>query len=237
MAGGLSRSYKAVPVLVPRRKRVMARRKPMVVKGYTRTGGFYGRFTGRRAGSARSAELKFLDTASSTLFTTAGAVNTNLNVIPLSTTESGRIGRKITIKSIHIRGDIIHNPISAVTASNLVRIIVIQDKQANGATFAVGDYLASANPLGHRQLSNTDRFRMLGDTTISLTSQAAESAGYGEVRKKYTFYKKCNIDVEYNGSNGVIAEQRSNSVAILMIADTGAVTTFSYNARIRYSDN
>lgn len=236
MAGGLSRSYKAVPVLVPRRKRVMARRKPMVVKGYTRTSGFYGRFTGRRAGSKSSEELKFLDTSSSTIFAAAGAVNTNLNILPTGTGESARIGRKVVIKSIHIRGDIIHNPSGLTNASNLVRIIVIQDQQANGATFTVTDYLTAAQVLSHRNLANIDRFKMLGDYTVAITAQSGDSASPAEVRRKYKFYKRCNIPIEFSGVAGTITEQRSNSLAILMIADTGVVTTFSYTARIRYAD-
>lgn len=217
----------------------MAKRKPMVVKGYTRTAGYYGRFRGRRTGGGFGGELKFLDTGSSTLFTTAGAVNPNFVVIPQGVGESERIGRKVTIKSIYLKGVIVHNPVTVNSAANTCRIMIIQDKQANGAVFAVTDVLETASYLAHRKLENINRFKILKDTTFSINSNSSDGSAPGEAQRPFTYYTRCNIPIEYDttASTGAIATQRSNSIALLMIADTGTVTTFSYNCRVRYSDN
>lgn len=231
MAGGLSRTYKAMPVIVPRRKRVMARKKPLIVKGYTRTGGYYGRFRGRRT---RDGELKFKDFASSTAFQQAGAVNPDFTTVAQGVGETERIGKKIVVKSIYLRGVIVHQPTAAISGGNTVRIMIVNDKQANGAAFTVGQVLNPQSYLAHRNLENVDRFRVLRDSTFSMNSE-----GVNESQKNISMYIKCNIPIEYDSSttSGAIVSQRSNSIALLMIGDTNNVTVLSYNVRIRYADH
>lgn len=226
-----------------RRKRVMAGRpsRAMVVRGFTRTGGFYKRFTPR---GQRFGELKFLDTAlGQTAVTQAGAVYTNLNVVAQGDGQSQRIGRKIVIKSIYFKG-IVQKDGAAATAntSDTVRIIVIQDKQANGQVFAATDYLDSANYLSHKNLANENRFKCLSDQTFSLScpsgSYTGAAASFGEGRRTWEKYMRCNIPIEYDttATTGAIATQRSNSIAVLAISESATISTIQYNCRIRYSD-
>lgn len=209
-------------------------------RGYLRTGGFYGRFRGRRTSSFNN-ELKFLDTTLSVApMAAAGAVSVNLNVVPQGDTESMRNGRKIVIKSIWLRGALELTPgAAAVGASaDFYRLILVQDKQANGQTFAVTDYLATAGVLSHRNLANTNRFVNLWEMYGPLTSQSGVTGASGNAGKSINKYHKCNIPIEFDATaiTGVIGTQRSNSIALItMCAD--AVTVFNGTFRIRYSDN
>lgn len=207
-------------------------------RGYLRTGGYYGRFRGRRAYSG--SELKFLDTVlAPTVALNTGNVNPNIVVIPQGDGESERVGRKVVIKSIYFRGLTELTTAASVTdADDVVRIIVVQDKQANGAAFAVTDYLQTADFQSHRNMSNISRFRTLADFQMTMNATAALASDTCESNKLWTKYMKCNIPMEYDNTatSGAISTQRSNSVAVLMISQQQRCDV-SYTVRIRYSDS
>jgi len=220
-------------------KRQMAARTAVVGanRGYLRTGGYYGRFRGRRASSG--GELKFVDTAlASTIATIAGVVNPNLVVVPQNDTESGRIGRRITVKSIWFKGNLeIATSASVTSADDMVRLIVVQDQQANGAAFTVAQVLEGSTYNSFKNLENERRFRILSDQTFAVNAMSSFAAATCERNIKWHKYIKCNIPIDYDATaaTGAIATQRSNSIAVLMISQQ-QVTNVTYNCRIRYSD-
>jgi len=203
-------------------------------RGPLGTSGFYG----RRATSG--SELKFLDTTlAPTTAAAAGTVTTNLVAIPQNDTESGRVGRRVVIRSIHLRGNVrIDSTGTAAAGADQCRLILVQDKQANGAAFAVTDVLASADYRSHKNLDNVSRFRILMDKQISLNATASFSAATVEHQYTLNQYMKCYIPMDYDASaaTGAITTQKSNSVALLMISEN-ANAIVSYIARVRYSDN
>jgi len=211
-------------------------------RGYLRTGGYYGRFTGRR--NRKGNELKFFDTIlGTTTVANTGNVATNLCVVPQDATESGRIGRKITIKSISIRGQFdLPSTGTVANTSDAARFMLVQDRQANGAAFAVLDVLSTAGMNSHRDLENESRFRILKDFQMDLNAggggmNPAATPVSTTVTRQWKFYVKCNIPIEYDSTatTGAIGTQRSNSIAPLFISDIGVCTT-TYVARIRYTD-
>ncbi len=196
--------------------------------GYSRTGGYYG----------GAVENKFVDTQ-----VAFGAISSvgqivNLSVIAQGTTESTRIGRKCAINAIMVR---IHAYI--VSAANLnngsdvMRIMIIQDKQVNGAEFGVLDVLETANFQSFRNLANVQRFNILKDWKIVLNA----SGGVGDGTTNHTVksmvdqncYIKRNITIEYSGPNGSITETKSNGLFILFITAHG-FTAVTYRSRLRF---
>lgn len=244
MAGKMERSYKARGGGTSRRDKYLSRtgsRRATVTaaqRGYVRTAGYYARFRGRRTGA--DGELKFFDTSrGAAAVAAAGVVDPNLVIIPQNDTESGRIGRKVTIRSIYIRGYSVLSSQAAVgDASDVLRVMVVQDKQANGAVFAVTDVLASASWLGHKNLENSSRFRTLMDKEITINQNGGLAAATFENARSFNSYLKCFIPIEYDASSatGAITTQRSNSIAVLAISQNGKVS-LGYNCRVRYSDN
>lgn len=206
-------------------------------RGFLRTGGYYGRYRGRKTGK-NAGELKFLDTARTTNpLVVTGTVDTNLVVIPTGAGESDRIGRQVTVKSIYMR----HTIVLAPTANGVdkVRCIVVNDTQANGAVFAVTDVLASASMESHYNLANQQRFRILADMNFTLNSQAYNGSTETPLYRDIKRYIKCNIPIEYNNvaaTTGAIGTQRSNSIAILWINAATNQSDVTGITRVRYSD-
>ncbi len=222
---GLKTTYRKAPRFKPRGFR----------KGYSRTSGFYGRF-------AKGGELKFFDLDIDVAPAAAGAITDSVNKIAQGTTEVTRIGRKCTIQNINWRFEMV---LSAATAkastSELIRVILYLDKQCNGATAAITDILEAADYQSFNNLANKSRFRTLMDREYTLVTQAGGGDGttedYGEDLVSDSFYKKCNLPIEFDSTAGAITEIRSNNIGVLIIAKTGGISAFSSKMRLRFSDS
>ncbi len=206
--------------------------------GYDRVGGFYGRYAGRNA------ELKFHDVdLDDAVVAVAGAVVPTAIIIPQGVTESQRVGRKCTIRSINWRYQLTlpeQDAVASPAASDSIRMIVFIDKQANGATATATDILESDSWKSFRNLANSGRFTILMDKVHNLNYPTLASDGAGVVSSaSYTedhmFYKTCNIPIEYSSTTGAIGEIRSNNISIFTMSSNG-VCGFSSKWRVRFSD-
>ncbi len=214
------------------------RRTGAFIPGVDRTGGFYGRYSGRNA------ELKFHDVDLDDVAVSAAAtVTATINIIPQGVTESQRVGRKCTIKSINWRYRLGLPELDAggtAPSSDTVRVILFLDKQANGATAAATDMLESDDWQSFRNLSNSGRFNFLLDKTVNLNyaNLASDGAGVvssGNMFKDFSFYKTCDIPIEFSSTTGAIGEIRSNNLGVMLV---GAQDTaiFASKIRLRFSD-
>lgn len=192
---------------------------------------------------ASSAELKFKDTTKAqTALASAGTIfNDTLIGMVEGNTDSTRIGNRITAKSVMLRGTAKMAATAAATdTSQTVRIIVYLDRQANGATAAVGDILASADYRSFNNLDNSDRFRTLAEEVIDMHLSGATPSGaaytYGETSKSFFLKAKLNLDIKYKGNAGSVADLASNNIGVLVISETDAIGTVGYIARVRYTD-
>lgn len=236
-----SRVRRRTPYPVASRRgpaRSRRRQIPPRARGYLRVGGFYGRYS-------NGGELKFHDVDLDTgTIVTAGAVTPTVNIIPQGVLENNRVGRKCTIKSIMWRYDVVLTPVTAsVDTTDMVRIIMFLDKQCNGATAAVLDILETADYQSFNNLSNTGRFRILMDKTHVLQAMSGSGRGttdtlaFGENIKSGTFFKKCDIPIEYDNSasTGVLTTIRTNNIGVLLISKS-ARCIFESKIRMRFSD-
>lgn len=215
-----------------------AKRRRTFVSGRDRVGGFYGRFSGQRA------ELKFHDVALDVNpISSVGGVTATINIIAQGVTESQRVGRKCTIRSIHWKYQLDLPEIDAAAtpaAGESFRVILFLDKQCNGATAAVLDILEIAELQGFRNLANQGRFTILMDKIHNVNYQTMASDGAGvvsmaETINNYTMYKRCNIPIEFSGTTGAIGEIRSNNLGVLLVGVKNTGQFFS-SFRLRFSD-
>lgn len=187
-------------------------------------------------------ELKFIDTTkAATAVATAGTIfNSSLLLMQEGTSDSTRIGNKITVKSVMLRGSVFANAqVDANETSNVVRIIVYLDRQANGATAAVTDILASANWRSFNNLDNKDRFRTLAEKEIAIVLPGATPSGaafvFGETVQPFFMKAKLNMVVKYKLNVGDITDLASANIGVLVIAkDT--LGSVDYIARCKYTD-
>lgn len=204
--------------------------------------GYYGRF-GTRAARRQSVtqELKFFDTALSFNFDATGEVPASgqLCLIPQGDTESTRDGRQAIIKSIQIRLNLLYDPQAAIQACPSVFLYLVLDTQCNGAAAANTDVFTSADlSVALLQLNNSKRFRILKKWNYIMQPTAAyyNAAAFAQpVRRTISFYKRCNIPIDWNSTAGAITEIRTNNI-FLMAGSIGGDDTVGAlgTARLRF---
>lgn len=201
-------------------------------------GGFYGRYAGA------GAELKFHDVDLDDAVVAAGInVTATINIIPQGVTEIQRVGRKCTIKSINWRYQCFLPEVDAAgTPGNpdSLRIVLYLDKQTNGAASAALDLFESADWKSFRNLANSGRFNVLMDRVVTLNyaNMASDGAGLvsnGSVQMNGTFFKKCDIPIEFSATTGAIGEIRSNNLGVMLLSNNGTIG-FGSKFRLRFSD-
>lgn len=244
--GGTKRSWRVMSMRAAgqhaRARRI--RRKTRAVRagqrGYVRTGGSYGRYAGP------DAEHKFHDIDIDDAVVAAGVqVNPQaLLIIPEGNGESQRIGRKITIKKIGWRFTLtLPTTATAANTSDTLRIMLIHDKQCNGALPIAGDILDVDTYRSFNNLANSSRFRVLMDRTYSLNSPSGSGRGttdtlsYGDFQLNDSFFKNCNIDIQYDNTatSGVITSIRSNNI-FAVYCSRGGLAAVNSTMRFRFSD-
>lgn len=231
MPGGQQYSKSDQAQLDPRNARIYDAQR-----GYDRSGGFYGRFSGP------GAEYKFFDTSISAPMDATGevpATGGQLVLIPQGVTESTRVGRKACIKSIQLKGNVVFAPAASANAASTAFLYLIQDTQCNGAAAAVTDVLTNANiSVGLINLANSQRFRILKKWKWSMNSTAGATTAYNNVVKTMEWYKKVNIPIEYSSTTGAITEIRSNNLFLLAGSDQASddLITYAGTCRVRFSD-
>lgn len=199
-----------------------------------RTGGYFG-VAQRRA----LLERKVIDVdPASYAFDTTGSV-TLLNGVATGTDFTDRIGRKIIIKSLYLRGII--QPVDNNTGNTLCRMIIVYDNQANGVAPAITDVLKSASPVAQLNMNNRDRFKILVDKQWGLaviSDAASQSVAGSPTVFSFKKYKKCNLETLFNGTTNAIGSIATGSIYMITVGNqaVGNGGTGSISSRIRFAD-
>jgi len=211
-------------------------------------------------------ELKGVDTALTIAGPVLSTTNTNgdaivLNLIVPGTGSWNRIGRKIRMASVRLRGAAQHTYSPTATTLNLVdnslRMVVVYDKNPNSGTIPTFDTIfgvtapdgtESSNMYAPLRYDNTDRFTVvcdqIMDSDISATSMAT---GTGQqVTNVISFDKYVNLrglTAQYSGQSSpqTIADISSGALyvyfrALNALATSGWLVASSSFARLRYMD-
>ncbi len=224
------RSYSYTPRRTKRRTRKRSASKKYAGKGYTRTSGVYGVFTKKS-----KKELKFFDKLTlKNPVPVAGEVN-NLNLVPQGTSQSTRIGRLMTVKSINLNLEYRLNAVSTTAAWDTVRMMLVVDRQANGTTATVTQVLEASLPQAFYNLNNSRRFLVLWDKLLNMNATAAIGTGVATSERgiNIRYRKRITIPIDFNNTTGAITEIRSNNIFLLQLSSTGNALT-TVQSRIRY---
>lgn len=208
---------------------------------------------GRSLTTTPKSELKAFDTSiSSNAFDVAitPPVTSTLNT-PVNGAELyQRVGRKIYMKNLHIRG-FIENIVTSI--QDVGRIIVYYDSQPNGAIPVIGTLLRDSNAaatlsgLSEINLDNRQRFQILRDYQVLLPA-CTNTAGVltnltimDPIKNTFNvdfFIKLKGMETVYNAVNGgTIADITSGAINMICLStNTSNVWTFSWSSRLRYYD-
>lgn len=199
-------------------------------------------------------ELKAADTGVTTYQVNTTGTITLLAVPTLGTDYTNRIGRRITLKKLYIRGHVnAENAENAVTVGGVetlaqqARMIIVVDRQPNAAVFSITDLLVSARAEAQLNLNNRDRFKVIYDRVFQIpnsikAAQAAPSlvGNFGGMFKVKCF-KKLNLPVQFNSTNGgTIADITSNALYMVWVGTNAAAATdvnATVSTRVRFSDD
>ncbi len=191
-------------------------------------------------------EVKFHDQFINDEIVSTAEVQAPLLTIAQGTTESQRIGRKITITSIHMYGvfELKQTNDFRFTAE-IIRVIIFQDKQANGALPGILDLMENGDLISFRNLSNSGRFIFHHDEFYNVsTGGGAGNAGSGiefarALAPVIEFHKDVRIPIEYDNSltTGVVTSIRSNNIGLLLMSGDTTHGKFESRFRFRFVDD
>lgn len=233
-----------------RPKRALGWRRKRRMMGRPRAPPRIGGGAGIRTGGFLGIETKFIDyTLAKTAFSATvagGELDPTSSVDCISAIaqgdgESNRDGRKCTLISLHIRGNVNISASSGSTAQapSIMRVIVVWDTQTNGAQLNAEDVMLPAAHVEHsfRNLQFSKRFRILKDQTFTVVPVAGAGDGavndFSEVERSFKWNFKFKIPVIHNGTSAVVATITDNSIHIIGFANNVSCN-LSYQTRVRF---
>lgn len=195
-------------------------------------------------------EKKVLDIATGTVqVNTTGSISL-LNGCIQGTDYTQRIGRKIVLKSVYIRGRVQSEasigPSPVISAGQMARLIIVIDTQPNGVIFAITDLLNTSDPSSQLNLNNRDRFMILCDKlyvidpfAFSTTATTAYASMSNQIHRLKIF-KKLKMETIFNAGNaGTIADMTSGALYMVWIGSIAAGAqdmNAVVSTRVRFQD-
>lgn len=157
---------------------------------------------------------------------TTGSI-TLLNGIATGDDDTNRDGRKVTCKSVLIRGQV---SVGATPTSAAYRCLIVYDKQANGATPAITDILGNVNMTGMNNLNNRERFVIVSDYTGSVEATQ-------KTIEPLKIYRKLNMETIYQSTGATITSIATGSLFFVTMGNLAAGATaplITVNTRVRF---
>lgn len=159
-----------------------------------------------------------------------------------------RIGRKISLRSLQIRGEIHANTVSTVAQDTSVRMVIVYDRQSNGAAPSLSNVIQSQDITGANSstvfdminLDNRDRFKIIRDMFFSMSFQngVATQAVTGQPTLQCIseYIKLNNAETIYNaGTAGTIGDIQTGALYILFLSSASGYE-FTGSFRVRFED-
>lgn len=159
-------------------------------------------------------------------------------------TESTRDGRRIRLLSLYIRGDVyataLPDQADAPSQTHIIRVMVVLDKQSNGAQLASETVITNATHLEHAHLylENSLRYKILAEKTFVLNpvvimTDGANTGSVGYQTEQFKWYIPLHIRQTFSSADAGIAGISDNSLHV--IAFGNSTTAFlQYESRVRF---
>jgi len=213
----------------------------------------------------RSLEFQLCHQVTSPNLIKSKTTNTNassftLNLVRPGTASYNRVGRKISLLSVRLRGFFQLNSLAAATTGlltgNMVRMVVVYDKQPSGAVPAFDTIFGHTDQAGTEssifldpvKYDNMSRFQILKDCVIdmNLLTENQEGGTTDEVQQIYSFDEYVKLggrETVFSGQSSpcTIADISSGGLYVFFRAATNITSSFiglgaDSVARLRYID-
>jgi len=192
-----------------------------------------------------------------------GTTSTNAQITILNGIQQGagswnRVGRKVSLKSVRVKGYYLFNIVPTAVTGNLeipfVRYCIIWDRQPNSGTLPSYDAIFMSTAQTGTEATNTisdqvrydnmSRFRILKDVSLPcptvpiMPSGSAPASQFAIPVDEYL--KINNLETTYSGSNNPVTIADIATGALYFVARALGATTSSVvcnlTSRVRYND-
>lgn len=179
-------------------------------------------------------EYKYIDTPVANFIANSTGSVTLMNSVSVGTDFSDRIGRKIVMRSIQIKGAFAS--LSTLGAAACCAAFLVYDNNPDVGTPAVNDVLQSTNPHAMLNNANTTRFMLLKRWVMTqfASSATVTTAVTGDVNVDY--YQKCALPVVFDNTAGAIANFEKGALWLVCVGDSAGGYNFTASCRVRFTD-
>lgn len=197
-----------------------------------------------------TAETKCQDYSNVLSFSPAGNI-VLLNGLLQGTDVRQHVGRRSCIKGFYLRG-LIQQQGAGAGEAQMLRILLVYDRQPNAAAATVGDILQDTDTPGYTNMSfmninNTKRFLVLGSHKWVQCREAVGSNQELANNIVETTPRFVDMAVPYKKLRGLVTEYTGGSTATISDITTGAIWLvvigananeyqFQFKARYRFCD-
>jgi len=200
-------------------------------------------------------EIKAVDIANNTYaFRNPGAALSSIlcNGLLAGASFYNRVGSRVELRNVHIRGQI---QMTATSVTSFLRMILVYDRQPNGALFTATDLLQNRDNAGATQttayseinLDNRDRFQIVRDwtwyappatyTAGVLTNGPSFPGNEGQDYDVNMFVKLKGLGTQYKASTGLIGDITTGALVLVMMSSIDNTWQFQGSIRTRFDDN
>lgn len=145
------------------------------------------------------------------------------------TTDSTRVGDSVKITNIQARFQAQINPSATNT---FLRVMLVIDHSPNGAQFSITDLLASSSTDSFRNVDYGNRFTVLMDKRMVLTS-------VNNPIEVFDYYKdKLQYHIEFGSNSGTITSLHKGAINLVVVSSEATnAPALDHKIRFRYIDN
>ncbi len=171
------------------------------------------------------AERKFFDSATADVAVSAtGTVYPSMVTIDQGNGESQRTGRRVTVLGVEFRGNVTLPAVddqAAPPEADLCRILVVLDRQANGATFAVNDLLENTDVNSPFNADKDTRFAVLHEDYVPIGYESGGATDYPGVLDTWVANVNVVFDLQFAGVTGAVTELTASNFTVVAISKEG----------------
>lgn len=192
--------------------------------------------------------LLYADSSSAVAVSASGYITTTssamvLNQVPQDATSTGRVGRRITMKSVHIRGKLV-GPTAAGQNPGLVRLALVFIPQMDRTVTTMPPQTAIwslQRPESLRVLNNAGRFRIIRQWTFRIAGDS-DAPTTGLELHEVDEMVKLNLDTVWTQANtsGTFDAMEQGALCLYAQGDmtAGATTSsiFDFVSRLYFED-
>jgi len=177
------------------------------------------------------------------LAATSFAFNTTGTIVLVATVAQGagvtqRVGKKINLKSVQTRGQVI---CGTATAVNDCALLLVYDKRPTGALPAITDILDTANPAAFNNDANSGRFRIVRRWDFIMAGNSSTPQTGLEIYDTSNFIKMNGDQMVFKAAGtGAIADIEEGAMYLVSVGSQVAGATAStgtIGVRTRFIDN